>query len=71
MLKNYVRDVREKKGLSQLKLSRMTEIAPGTISNIENGKVYVYDGWKKRLAAALEVSEVELFPDNEDKEVER
>jgi transcriptional regulator with XRE-family HTH domain len=66
MLKNFVRDVREKRGLSQLKLSRIAEIAPGTISNIENGKVFVYEGWKKRLAEALEVPQNELFPEDEE-----
>lgn len=62
MLKNFVREVRKKKGLSQLKLSWMTKIAPGAISNIENGKVFVYDGWKRRLSDALEVPKSVLFP---------
>ena len=64
MTSNLVREIRMKKGLSQLKLSRIAEIAPGTISNIESGKVFVYDGWKKRLAEALNVSEKELFPED-------
>ena len=37
MFKNYEKKIREKNGLSQLKLSRISEIAPGTISNIERG----------------------------------
>lgn len=71
MTENNLRKIRLEKGLSQLQLSYLVEISPQAISNIENGKIFVYDGWKKRLAAALEVTEVELFPDNEDKEVER
>ena len=55
--------VRKEKGLSQLKLSMMTGIAPGDISCIENDRLRPYPGWRKRLARALGVSEQELFPD--------
>lgn len=70
MKKNLVREMRKQKGYSQLKLGRMTEIAPNTISNIENGKIVAYPGWRKKLAAALEISESELFPEYVDDEKE-
>jgi transcriptional regulator with XRE-family HTH domain len=62
MDRNYVKETRKRKNMSQLQLSYKTKIAPGTISNIENHKVYAYDGWKKRISEALEVPENELFP---------
>lgn len=62
---NKLQKVRKEKGLSQLKLSMMTGIAPGDISRIENGWVKPYPGWRKRLARALGTTEAELFPDEE------
>ncbi len=61
--KNNLRDVREGRGISQLKLSQLTGIAPGTICNIENHKIYVYEGWRKRLSEALDMPEANLFPE--------
>ena len=61
--------VRKEKGLSQLKLSMMTGIAPGDISRIENDWLRPYPGWRKRLARALGVSEQELFSDDVNLEV--
>ncbi len=60
-MKNRLRLLREKKGLSQLALSRMTGIAGNIISNIENEKLFFYLGWKKRIADALgiEISELD------------
>lgn len=63
MSNNKLREIRVDKGLSQLQLSILTEITPQAISNIENNKVYVYPGWKKRVAEALQVPEEEIFPD--------
>ena len=57
--------VRKEKGLSQLKLSMMTGIAPGDISCIENDRLRPYPGWRKRLTRVLGVSEQELFPDEQ------
>lgn len=59
---NNLREIRERRGLSQLALGRKTGIAGNIISNLENGKVYPYSGWRQKLAAALGVSEAELFP---------
>lgn len=63
---NNLRCVRTLRGLSQLELSVKTRIAPGIISNLENGKIYAYPGWRKRLAGALGVPESKLFPEVSD-----
>ena len=60
---NRLQRIRKDKGLSQLKLSMMTGIAPGDISRIENNWLKPYPGWRKRLARALGVTEAELFPE--------
>ena len=62
---NRLREVRNEKGLSQLRLAFMTDIAPWDISRIENGWIKPYPGWRKRLSKALGVSEIELFPPEE------
>ena len=61
---NRLREIRKEKGLSQLRLAFMTNIAPNEISRIENGWIKPYPGWRKRFSRALGVSEAELFPDN-------
>lgn len=63
---NLLREIRTKRGLSQLKLAKLTNIAPSDISRIENGWVRPYAGWKKRLARALRVPQSELFPEGGD-----
>ena len=61
MSENTLRTIREKKGISQLQLSYKTGISQTAISNIENGRVYPYPGWRKRIAKALNVPEKEIF----------
>lgn len=60
MIGRMIKEMREQKGLSQLELSYDTKIAPSNISAIEAGKLYLYPGWRKRIALALDVSEDEL-----------
>ncbi len=60
---NRLKEVRTSKGFSQLTLAKLTNIAPGDISRIENDWLRPYPGWRKRLAKALGVSERELFPE--------
>jgi len=60
--KNRVKEIREAKNMSGLALSRKTAIAPSTLHNIENAKIIVYPGWKKRIAQTLGVQVEELFP---------
>ena len=59
---NHLREVRKSKGLSQFGLAKLADIHPVNISQIENGWLRPYVGWRKRLAEALQVSEQELFP---------
>ena len=60
---NRLKEARNRTGISQLRLSLFTGIAPADISRIENGWLYPYPGWRKRLARALGTTESELFPD--------
>jgi ribosome-binding protein aMBF1 (putative translation factor) len=50
-----LREERQRRGLSQTKLSGMTGIASTDISAIENGWKKPFPGWKKRIARALGV----------------
>lgn len=59
---NRLKEVRNERGLSQLRLALLTGIAPGDISRIENNWLRPYPGWRKRLSRALGISEAELFP---------
>lgn len=63
-MSNKLREKRKERGLSQLKLSLVTNIAPGDISRIENGWIKPYPSWKKRIARALGTTETELFPES-------
>jgi putative transcriptional regulator len=59
---NRLKEIRNERGLSQLKLAFLTGIAPSELSRIENNWIKPYPGWRKRLAKALRTTEVELFP---------
>ncbi|MFC1861013.1 helix-turn-helix domain-containing protein [Chloroflexota bacterium] len=60
---NYLKDIRAKRGLSQLSLAKLTNIAPTDISRIENDWLRPYPSWRRRFAKALSVTERELFPE--------
>lgn len=62
---NNLKEIRGKKGFSQLTLAKLTNIAPTDISRIENGWLHPYPGWRKRLARALDVTTRELFPEEQ------
>ena len=61
---NNLKEIRNKKGFSQLTLAKLTNIAPTDISRIENSWLRPYAGWRKRLAKALALTEKELFPED-------
>jgi len=65
MIKNNLRSIRTKKGLSQAQLSYKAKVSPSIISNIENEKMIAYPGWKRRIAKALEVSEADIWEADE------
>jgi transcriptional regulator with XRE-family HTH domain len=55
---------RKKRGWSQHALGSRCGIPVPTISAIERGRLYVWPGWRRRLAMALKVSEAELFSED-------
>lgn len=59
---NRLAQVRRQKGVSQLGLSKLTNIAPSDLSRIENFRMVCYPAWKKRICRALGVAEGEIFP---------
>lgn len=63
--KNNLRKIMKEKEISGLKLSKITDIAPATISGIVNNRLIPFAGWKKRISEALDVPEVEIFPGQE------
>lgn len=62
MLENRLRAARVHKGFSQAGLTQKTGISSSIISAIENGKIFPYPGWRRRLSDALGVDEREIFP---------
>lgn len=62
MVENFVKEVRQRRGLSQVELSRLTRVAAPNLSAIERGRLLPWPKMKKRLAKALKCSEAELFP---------
>lgn len=44
---------RLKRGLTQARLAALAGLHPAELSRIENGKIYPYPGWRRRLAEAL------------------
>ncbi len=63
---NRVKKVRKERNLTQLDLSKMTDIYPNDISQIEREKRKPFPGWRKRLSEALDVKEKYLFPDHKE-----
>ena len=57
--------VRKDKGLTQAQLSDLTGIAAPQINALERQRIKPYEGWQRRIAAALEWDREprELFED--------
>ena len=53
--------VMKDKGISNNQLSFMSHIAASDLSSALGGKKPLYNGWKKRISAALGVDETILF----------
>lgn len=62
MMCNRVRSVRRARGLSGAELARQVRMSESDLSKLERGIRYPYPDWRRRIAEALEASEVELFP---------
>jgi len=58
---NRLREVRQEKGMSQLRLAYLTGIQPSAISRVENGHMAAFPNWRRRFALALRVRENEIF----------
>ncbi len=63
MVHNRLKEYREKAGLSQTKLGWRAKMAGQNISAIERGTLAPWPRAKRALAKALNVSETELFPE--------
>ncbi len=66
-MKNRLREIRKAKGISQAQLFGMTKIWPSSIGFIERNFWDPGLDVKRRLARALRVRIVDLFPDVESK----
>ncbi len=63
MTKNRLKEYRERAGLSQTELAWRARMAGQNISAIERGTMAPWPRARKALAEALQVSEIELFPE--------
>jgi transcriptional regulator with XRE-family HTH domain len=57
----YLRELRQRKGLSQKELGDLARLSPGTVYRVENGLRGAYPGTVRKLATALEVDPEELL----------
>ena len=64
MVHNRLKEYRGKAGLSQTELGWRAKMAGQNISAIERGTLAPWPRAKKALAKALNVSETELFPED-------
>ncbi len=56
-----MKEERARRGWSQTRVSALTGISQSDLSAIENGRRLPGAGWRRRLADAFGVNEVELF----------
>ena len=63
MVRNRLKEYREKARLSQTELGWRAKMAGQNISAIERGTLAPWPRARKALAEALNVSEIELFPE--------
>jgi transcriptional regulator with XRE-family HTH domain len=65
MIRNRLKEYREKAGLSQTELAWRSRMAGQNISAFERGTLAPWPKAKKALAEALQVGEDELFPEED------
>lgn len=63
MVKNRIREFRERLGISQVELARRARIASPNLSSIERGKLASWPKIKRSLARVLKTTPEELFPE--------
>ena len=62
-----LKEVMKERGISQSKMARLADINNSQFNRAYNGHIPYFKGWKERIAKALELSEEELFPKEEEK----
>lgn len=65
---NKLNKVLQERNISRRRLAIMACITPQSLYAAMAGNIPLYAGWRKRIADALEMSEQELFPDDEGSE---
>lgn len=64
MVKNRIREFRERLGISQVELARRSRIASTNLSSIERGQLIPWPRIKRKLARVLKTTLEELFPED-------
>ncbi|MSP43383.1 MAG: XRE family transcriptional regulator [Alphaproteobacteria bacterium] len=60
-MRNKIRQFRKQRGLTLAGLGTAIGLTPQSVSRIENGKMRLSTGWMEKIAAALNVSPVDLL----------
>lgn len=60
----------EERGITKYRLAKMSGITPQDLYTVLNGHKPLYNGWRKRIAEALEMDEAELFGEDDRNELE-
>lgn len=64
MIDNKLKEIRQKRGLTQIQLANKAQVSVQWVQKIEQGVTSgVKDETKKKLAAALDVDKFEIFPE--------
>ena len=63
MFNNRIREVRERRKMSQSKLARTVGVAEPTLSQVERGQRAPWPKLRRELADVLEIAECDLFPE--------
>lgn len=61
MMYEKLKEVLSKRGITVYRLSKMTKIGTADLYSALGGKRPLYEGWRKRIAKALNVSECAVF----------
>lgn len=68
MIKNNIKRIRQRSGLSQTKLARLAGLSEPALSELELNKRQAWPKARRSIANALGVNESELFPGLTDKD---
>jgi transcriptional regulator with XRE-family HTH domain len=62
-MRNKVRQIREKQGISQTLLSRLAEVTQSNLYEIETFRRKPWPKARRQIATALHCTETEVFPE--------